>query len=396
MQTDFKPIHWADQAAARLLAEKKDKKKLVVASGITPSGVVHIGNFREAITTDLVARALRERGAEVDFIYSWDDFDTFRKVPVNFPKQEMLTQELRRPINRVPDPFEKTESYAAYNEKAFEKDIARVGISPRFIYQSKAYESGTYAKQIREALEKKDLIASLLNKHRSEPLEKNWLPTSIYCENCQRDTISEEAYLGEWDYSYSCEGCGHKAVTDIRTSKNLKLSWRTDWPMRWAFEGVDFEPGGKDHSSEGGSFDTGKEIVQAIWGQKAPAYLQYDFVTIKGRGAKMSSSKGDLITLGEALLVYSPQIIRWIFCSQRPNHDFALAFDEDVIKIHDEFDRAEALSLGPVPNPLGKYPVTRRAYELSLVEAGVLPAKAPYRPPFRSFVIGCRFVTATS
>src|SRR5437868_10393535 len=44
-----------------------------------------------------------------------------------------------------------------------------------------------------------------------------------------------------------------------------KLLWRVDWPMRWAFEGVDYEPGGKDHSSMGGSFDTGSEIVRQVW-----------------------------------------------------------------------------------------------------------------------------------
>ena len=42
---------------------------------------------------------------------------------------------------------------------------------------------------------------------------------------------------------------------DIRTwdfSKdfNCKLAWKIDWPMRWMIEGVDFEPGGKDHASQ--------------------------------------------------------------------------------------------------------------------------------------------------
>ena len=116
-----KSSHWADQAASRIIGQCGDRDRYVLASGITPSGVVHIGNFREVITVDLVARALRDLGKEVRFIYSWDDFDTFRKVPVNFPKQEMLQQHLRQPINRVPDPFEKEVSYARANEVRFEK-----------------------------------------------------------------------------------------------------------------------------------------------------------------------------------------------------------------------------------------------------------------------------------
>ena len=79
--------HWADQAAQRVIKQRGDKPKYTVASGITPSGVVHIGNFREVITVDLIARSLRRLGKEVRFIYSWDDFDTFRKVPANLPQQ---------------------------------------------------------------------------------------------------------------------------------------------------------------------------------------------------------------------------------------------------------------------------------------------------------------------
>ena len=54
--------HWADIAAVRIVKSRgEDKEKFVVASGITPSGKVHIGNFREVITVDLVARAFEKR-----------------------------------------------------------------------------------------------------------------------------------------------------------------------------------------------------------------------------------------------------------------------------------------------------------------------------------------------
>ena len=72
--------HWADLAAEKVIQEKVDKKQYTVAAGITPSGTVHIGNFREIITVDLVKRALEKRGKKVRFIYSWDDYDVFRKV----------------------------------------------------------------------------------------------------------------------------------------------------------------------------------------------------------------------------------------------------------------------------------------------------------------------------
>ena len=138
-------FHWADQIAEKVIREKGDKETYTVASGITPSGVVHFGNFREVITTDLVTRALMQRGKKVRFIYSWDDYDTFRKVPANMPKQDELKELLYQPIVDVPDPFGEYSSYAEHNEKVFEKDLPRVGITyVDFIYQSKKYRAGDY------------------------------------------------------------------------------------------------------------------------------------------------------------------------------------------------------------------------------------------------------------
>ena len=79
-------VHWADITAERIIKQLGDKDQYVLASGITPSGQVHFGNFRESVTVDLVARALRDRGKKVRFIFSWDDFDTFRKVPKGMPR----------------------------------------------------------------------------------------------------------------------------------------------------------------------------------------------------------------------------------------------------------------------------------------------------------------------
>lgn len=374
--------HWADIAASRIVKERGDKETYVVASGITPSGLVHVGNFREAITVDLVARALRSINKKVRFIYSWDNFDTFRKVPKNLPDPQGFEPYLKQPIARIPDPWGKASSYAKGRMDLFEGELKEVGIYPFYLYQEELYGKGTYAPLIRHVLERVDTVKSILNAHRTSPLEEGWLPTSVYCSKCQKDEMDWERYEGGWNYSYHCQSCGNEETFDMRQSKNLKLIWRLDWPMRWFYEKVDFEPGGKDHSSQGGSFDTGKELVAALWDHQPPIYLQYDFVMIKGGTGKMSSSSGQLFTLSEVLEVYEPQIVRWIFASQKPNHDFSLAFDEDVIKIYDEFDRAEQQALNPSDNS-SKWQITRRAYELSLVEEGSLPSKPPVRASFR-------------
>jgi lysyl-tRNA synthetase class 1 len=138
--------------------------------------------------------------------------------------------------------------------------------------------------------------------------------------------------------------------------------------MRWAFEDVDFEPGGKDHSSQGGSFQTGAEICRQVWKHEPPYYVQYDFVLAKGLGAKLSSSSGQLITLAEAQAVYEPAVIRWIFASRKPNLDFTIAFDLDVIRTYDDFDRCERYAYGAEPGEEKKVSYERRIYELSSVE----------------------------
>ena len=125
-----KPLssHWADVTADKIIRERGDKEQYVCASGITPSGTVHIGNFREIISVELVVRALKDRGRNVRFIYSWDDYDVFRKVPQNMPKQDLLTTYLRKPITLVPDVVGDDVSYAAHNEKSLEKVLPEVGI----------------------------------------------------------------------------------------------------------------------------------------------------------------------------------------------------------------------------------------------------------------------------
>ncbi len=374
-------LHWADQMAQRIIREKGDKNLYVVASGITPSGTVHIGNFREIITTDIVARALVRAGKKVRFIYSWDDYDVFRKVPANMPKQDLLKTYLRKPIVDTPDPFEcGHESYARHHEEEIEEGIKQVGIEPKFLYQADKYRDCEYAKDIAFAMQKRREIATILNKHRKEPLPLDWTPASVFCAECGRDTTRIVTYDGKWNVTYACE-CGFEETFDIRKKGIIKLKWRADWPMRWNAEKVDFEPGGKDHSTVGGSFDTGKEIVK-LWGWTAPTYLMYDFISIKGRGGKISSSEGTVITLRDVLEVYEPAMVRWLFAGTRPGAEFAIAFDADVIKNYEDFDRCERVYFGEEKVRNDKELANQnRIYELSCVHD--VPKRLPLQPGFR-------------
>ena len=380
---------WADQIAEQIIKEKGNKmqrissshrssksqtKEYVCASGITPSGIVHIGNFREVITTELVVRALKDRGKKVRFIYSWDDFDRFRKVPTNVPKS--FEKYIGMPVSDVPSPDGKG-SYAEHFEKTFEKSLVKVGIKPEFIKQHLMNKKCVYASLIKKAIEKRKEIMDILNKYRKEPLKENWWPFAVYCEKCKKDStkiISAERYFIE----YEC-ACGHKEKFDYRKKGIVSVKWRVDWPMRWKYEEVDFEPGGIDHSVEGGSYTTAKEISKKIYDWEPPIYQFYDWVTIKGIPLKdFHSSKGSVMTLDEVEEIYEPEVLRYLFASTKPRSGFEISFDNDVIKVYNEYDELELKYYSNKADNKEK-----RIYEMSQIK---LSEKKPLRKNFRHLI----------
>jgi lysyl-tRNA synthetase class 1 len=160
--------------------------------------------------------------------------------------------------------------------------------------------------------------------------------------------------------------------------------------MRWAFERVDFEPGGTDHSSAGGSYDTSKEIVRDIFGGSAPVYAKYAFVLPKGEKKKMSSSVGNGFSVESVLEIYTPEMIRWFFASYKPDAPFNMAFDIDVLKNYENFDRMERVVYGVDGDNEEKRAVWRRIYEMSQINPDEkIPETMPFQPVFRHL---CNFL----
>ena len=382
-----KLVHWADQTAEKIIRERGDLDLYTCASGITPSGTVHIGNFREIISVDLVVRALRSRGKNVRFIYSWDDYDVFRKVPVNMPDQDVLENHLRFPITMVPDTTGRDSSYARHHEVDVEEQLPRVGIHPEYLYQAERYRKNMYAEGMKIALQNREKIKDCLNRYRDDahkiPADEEYWPTAAFCCKCNKDTTEMVSYDGEYGLTYRCTSCGHEENADLRTSKEIKLGWRVDWPMRWQFEKTLFEPAGKDHHSQGGSFDTARLVADEIYNWPAPVTFRYDFIGIKGTPGKMSSSKGKVISLPDVLNVYPPEIVRYLFAGTRPNTEFSISFDLDVIKTYEDYDKTERIAWGvdKAKND-DVFAKEYRIYELSQVEEKI-PSSMAYQIPFR-------------
>ena len=58
-------IHWADAKAAQVPSDAPQR----VATGITPSGPIHLGNMREVMTGDMIYKALLARGTEAELVF---------------------------------------------------------------------------------------------------------------------------------------------------------------------------------------------------------------------------------------------------------------------------------------------------------------------------------------
>ena len=105
-------------------------------------------------------------------------------------------------------------------------------------------------------------------------------------------------------------------------------------------EGVDFEPGGKDHASPMGSYQVGRLISKEIYDYEAPIFQAYEFIGIKGMTGKMSGSSGMNLTPATLLNIYQPEVILWLYSKTDPTKAFDFCFDEEILRQYFEFDKA--------------------------------------------------------
>ena len=340
-------LAWAEQIAKQIIARNPEKKEYVCAAGISPSGSIHIGNFRDIATSYFVVQALRAMGKNAKLLFSWDEFDRLRKIPVNVSNiRADMEQFIGMPYVDVPNPFDaekEADSYAAFFEREFETSICPFGIAMDYRHQAEMYRSGKYTKWILLALSKRKAIYDLLAKHRTQQAtedERNqYYPVSIYCDSCGKDSTTILSYSDEEATAeYTCT-CGHHGFFNFLNNHNCKLNWKVDWPMRWMYEGVDFEPGGKDHASTNGSYDTSKEIAIEIFGYEPPIFQGYEFIGIRGTTGKMSGSSGLNMTPELLLKIYQPEVLLWLYAKTEPMKAFDLCFDEGILRQYGEFDR---------------------------------------------------------
>ncbi|MFR0358899.1 lysine--tRNA ligase [Streptomyces sediminimaris] len=403
---------WVSRFADEVIEESERRapgKPVVVASGLSPSGPIHLGNLREVMTPHLVADEIRRRGREVRHLISWDDYDRYRKVPAGVAGvDETWAEHIGKPLTSVPAPKGSPyPNWAEHFKAAMTASLAELGVEFDGISQTAQYTSGVYREQILHAMRHRKDIDAVLAQYRTKkaPAKKQqkpvdeaeleaaegsgaaaeddgsgsagYFPYKPYCGNCEKDLTTVTSYDDETtELTYACTACGFSETVRLSEFNRGKLVWKVDWPMRWAYEGVIFEPSGVDHSSPGSSFQVGGQIV-GIFGGEQPIGPMYAFVGISGM-AKMSSSRGGVPTPADALKIMEPQLLRWLYARRRPNQSFKIAFDQEIQRLYDEWDKLDAKVADGAALP-GDVAAHARAVGTAAGELPRTPRPLPYR-----------------
>lgn len=368
-------MHWADVVASKV------EGRQTVSTGISPSGEIHVGNMREVLTGDLVFKALRHAGKEARFYYEADDVDPLRKVPKGI--DESFSKYIGMPLHKIPSPDGKHASWSAQFIEPFIETLEMVGVKLTFLYTHELYEKGLFNDLIKESFEKRKQIANIISEVSGRTLPENYYPFDVICDSCGRIDKTEVKNYDWPAVDYECLACGHSGKKDIRNGGG-KLPWRIEWPAKWVALGVTIEPFGKDHAAAGGSYDTGKRIIEEVFGVKAPFPVVYEWILLRNQGA-MHSSKGVLIRSIDMARMAPPEILRFLIAKNNPERHIEMDAGRGLISLVNDYDQYERIYFGKeeVSDPERTQDI-RRMYELSQLNSP--PKEFPIQVSFNHLI----------
>ena len=346
---------WPFEEARKLLkrypdGRRPDGKPVVFETGYGPSGLPHIGTFQEVLRTTFVRRAFEALtgGAPTRLIAFSDDMDGLRKVPDNVPNAQLLTDNLGKPLSRIPDPFEAGfDSFAAHNNAMLRRFLDRFGFDYEFVSSSDMYNSGAFDEAVRQVLRHNQNILDIMLPTLREERRRSYSPVLPVSPSTGRvlqvpvEVVDAEAgivrFIDEDGRQVEQSAFGGKA----------KLQWKVDWAMRWYALGVDYEMCGKDLTD---SVTQSARIVQVLGGRK-PEGLIYELF-LDAHGEKISKSKGNGLTIEEWLAYGSEESLGfYIF----PNPKSAKSLHAGVIPraVDDYWQSRALLAEQPIDKQLG-------------------------------------------
>ena len=403
-------VFWADEVADRVEAgverqlaagERDPDAPIVIKGGISPSGVPHLGNVNEITRGYYVAEVLRERGYDVQQVFTSDDRDPLRKLPRTLCDLDgnlvdlgdvnagALGRNLGVPYTDVPDPFGCCDSYGAHFSTLIQDSADALGIPIELRSTTDLYTSGTLDAATRHVLENRETAREVLAAYQDK-VDDAYVPFNPICASCGTitETVTAIDLGGDDDLDggdglgaieYTCtdieaggrviEGCGHEGVATIRDGK---LPWRFEWPAQWQVLGVDFEPFGKDHAE--GSWPSGEDVARNVLGIDPPVPMVYEWFTLDG--APFSSSEGNVILVSEVLELVEPEVLRYFFAKDPSRaRDFSV---ERIDLLVDEFDRFERIYFGEVDASEDDLAFAERVYPLVVEQPREERIRLPY------------------
>jgi len=325
---------WPFVEAKKILRERKknidQKGKIILQTGYGPSGLPHIGTFGEVARTSMVVNALNQlTNIPKEIITFSDDMDGLRKVPDNVPNQEILHENLHKPLTTIPDPFNKFKSFGEHNNEMLKKFLNQFNFKYNFKSSTELYKSGFFNELLRLILKNYKGIMEIIIPTLGKERQKTYSP---FLPICPDTGVVLEIPINEIDEKNSkiiFDNNGKKLEKSILDG-NCKLQWKVDWAMRWHALDVDFEMYGKD-LIESAILST--KIIKLL-GKSNPSGFAYELF-LDEKGEKISKSKGNGITIDEWLKYASPESLS-LFMYQNPKRAKKL-YKEIVPKAVDEY-----------------------------------------------------------
>lgn len=339
---------WVDVIVEDIL-KTRPSGRYVINDAWSPSGSAHVGSLRGVVLHDCVARGLKDAGAEIHFLYGFDDYDPVDAMPAGAPPE--FARYLGMPQSEVPSPFGEAGTFAQHYGSEFASLFEKLGVQTDFYWTSEMYKSGRFNDAIRVALDRaNELLAIDREISGSRKAERH--PVQVVCNNCGR--IGTTVVVG-WDgqeVEYECrpdkvtwaEGCGHRGRRSPFDGGS-KLVYIVEWAAKWKILGVVVEGAGKDHMTKGGSHDRASAMVERVFQYPTPYPIPYEFLLIGGR--RISSSTGLGMSAKELLKILRPELARFLIV--RPHYRQQINFDpagETIPNLYDEYDRAAAAYFG--------------------------------------------------
>ncbi|HIJ00744.1 MAG: lysyl-tRNA synthetase, class [Candidatus Methanomethylophilaceae archaeon] len=328
-------MHWAD-VIARDLMSTGDKH--LISAGISPTGFIHVGSLREAVTAETVRKALADQGADVRMIYLIDSYDPLRRRYDFLP--EGYEDEVGKPISHVPCPYGCHDTYADHFIKPFMESMDEIGVNCELFWTHELYERGMFTETIDATFRRRNKVLEILNGVTGREMPDGFYPFSPLCKRCGRlNGTHITAY--EYPYVHYVCDCGESGKADIRKGEG-KLSWRLEWPAKWKIFGVTCEPFGKDHAAAGGSYDSGVRLVREVFDAEPPYPIPYEFIQLKGKG-QMHKSTGSSVSGIDALKMMPSTVFTYTIIRVNPERHIDYDSGLGILDMVDEYDRVERL-----------------------------------------------------